>query len=68
MKYVLLVRKELCLVQYYTMKLLRLFIHVFVTHLPYDGATRTLLKNRNVLVGLAGPAPDEIVLDLSIRK
>ena len=50
------------------MKLLRLFIHVFVTHLPYDGATRTLLKNRNVLVGLAGPAPDEIVLDLSIRK
>jgi hypothetical protein len=33
-----------------------------------EGATRTLLKIGNALVGLAGPAPDEIVLDPSIRK
>ena len=33
-----------------------------------EGATRTVLKIGNALVGLAGPAPDEIVLDPSIRK
>ena len=33
-----------------------------------DGATRTPLKIENALVGVAGTAPDKIVLDLSIRK
>jgi hypothetical protein len=33
-----------------------------------DGATRTPLKIENGLVGVAGTAPDKIVLDLSIRK
>ena len=33
-----------------------------------EGATRTPLKIWNALVGLAGTAPDEIVLDPSIRK
>jgi hypothetical protein len=33
-----------------------------------DGATRTPLKIENVLVRVAGTAPDKIVLDLSMRK
>ena len=33
-----------------------------------DGATRTPLKIENALVGVAGTAPDKIVLDLSMRK
>jgi hypothetical protein len=33
-----------------------------------NGATRTPLKIENALVGVAGTAPDKIVLDLSIRK
>jgi hypothetical protein len=33
-----------------------------------EEATRTLLKIGNALVALASPAPDEIVLDPSIRK
>jgi hypothetical protein len=37
------------------------------THKTNDGATRTLLKIWNALVGVAGTAPDKIVLDLSIQ-
>ena len=33
-----------------------------------DGVTRPLLNIWNSLVGLAGTAPDEIVLNPSIRK
>ena len=38
------------------------------TQKTIEGATRTLLKIGYALVGLADPAPDEIVLDPSMRK
>ena len=39
-----------------------------ITQKTNEGATRTPLNIGNALVGLAGPAPEEIVLNPSIRK